>query len=81
MVLVLTLTDDLAANADRGSTDLQLRPELDQDSFTIEFSSPETVYYVKEPQMFASVLSNIWPAHAQFVCWTSKISQVLKLLV
>jgi len=78
-VLVLTRND--LSETDGSTTDYQLRPDLDRDTFTIEFTTPQSVYYVKEPQRYGCNPSSVWrnPILREF--WTSKICVMLKLLV
>jgi len=78
-VLVLT-RNDLSEN-DGSATDLQLRPDLDRDTFTIEFTTPQSVYYVKEPQRYGCNSSSDWRCPILHDDWTSKICLLLKLLV
>lgn len=78
-MLVLTQTD-LSDVGDQ-TVDHQLRPDLDRETFTIEFTSPQSLYYVNEPQCYGCHPSSLRRCQVLRGWWTSKISIILKLLV
>lgn len=78
-MLVLTRTD-LSDVGDK-SVDHQLRPDLDRETFTIEFTSPQSLYYVIEPQCYSCRPSGRWSSPMLRGWSTPTISIILKLLV